>query len=74
MTYAIEKSVPIPARIARPIRGEGTLMWTFKQMEIGESVFIAGKKNGEFTSPSAVVGRKFTSRAEEGGTRVWRIQ
>lgn len=74
MTYAIEKSVPIPARVVRPMRGEGTLMWTFKTMDVGDSVFIAGKRNGEFTSPSTVIGRKFTSRAEEGGTRVWRIQ
>lgn len=74
MTYAIEKSVPIPARVVLPRRGQGTLMWTFKTMEVGDSVFIAGKKNGEFTSPSTVIGRKFTSRKEEGGTRVWRIQ
>ena len=75
--FSIEKGVPIPES-----RGGGRGKYPFREMEIGDSFFVAGKSTAKF---SAHVhhhrkrhGLKFTTRTvtEDGvkGVRIWRTE
>lgn len=67
----IDKGIPLPPK------GEYRRKFPFSQMEIGDSVFVADKRPAEFAASMQYVRRKlgyrFTTRSENGGTRVWRI-
>lgn len=67
----IQSGVPIPAH-----NGIGRFKYPWDQLEIGESMFIAGatmsKTSGSFQYASMKLGRKFARRSENGGVRVWR--
>jgi hypothetical protein len=66
----IEKGVPIPRR------GNNT-KYPWDKLEPGDSFFIAGKKtsqiSGSFVSAKRRLGIRLTARAENGGTRIWRL-
>ena len=74
MSYQIEKGVPIPA-MKRATNGESK--YPFAQMDVGDSFFVHGKSIHTLNSQAHKYGtrlsRKFTARAIDGGTRVWRI-
>lgn len=74
----IEKGVPIPVGAGR----QGIRKYPWREMEIGDSVFI-GCKDGE--TPEKVLSRlgqslafakplRFTRRREGDDVRVWRIE
>lgn len=63
--FKIETGIPIPSR------GKG-FTHAFKQMAIGDSVFIPTKKTNVHNMANQV-NIKITSRAEGDGRRVWRI-
>ena len=70
MTPVIEKNVPLPTtRVKR---------WKYPlaEMEIGDSFFLPNKKTQDVSSAigrrAKLLGREFTSRAENNGVRIWR--
>jgi short-subunit dehydrogenase involved in D-alanine esterification of teichoic acids len=69
----IEKGVPIPEKKAA---GCGVVV-ALKSMEVGDSVFICGKSTtqlgGGVAHVQRITGRRFTSRKEADGCRIWRI-
>lgn len=75
--YKIEKGVPLPAR-AGSVRGG--LMSAVRAMEVGDSLFAAGKKASNVSGTGRVVGqrmkdgRNYTVRTVKGGVRIWRIK
>jgi hypothetical protein len=68
--FVIEKNIPIPQAQLRVRQSK------WKALEIGDSVFFAGKKSGKFggtvSGARKVTGYTFTQRQVEGGVRVWR--
>ena len=77
--FKIEKSVPFP-------RGKATKYhdWPFGQMEISDSFFVpvSGSRADRAHAQSGALqaarhernkGKKFMTRKEEGGFRMWRI-
>lgn len=64
----IESGIPIPQR------GDG-LTALLRRMEIGDSIFIAGKRPQQVgTQISGAKPFRFTTRSVEGGIRVWRTE
>jgi hypothetical protein len=67
----IDKGVPIPAPNFGPIS-----KYPFTELEVGDSFFVKEKQT---VMASACAGhgkrhnKKFTTRSENGGTRVWRV-
>ena len=64
----IEKGIPVPTNTSD----------VFKEMEVGDSVFIAGGSNTckEFYRAKKYFqrnGKKMRSRTVDGGIRLWRI-
>ena len=60
----IEKNIPI----------ETSLAATLREMEIGDSFLIVGKKSPGMGNTTGVLKpKKFTVRKREGGYRIWRI-
>lgn len=74
MSYAIDQSKPLRAPI-RSLYGNSrpdSLMATLRRLEVGESVYVdRGQK--QLGCQSKIYGKKFTSRIEGEGTRIWRI-
>lgn len=73
--FKIEKGIPI----TRPLNGPGSgSKYPFKELEIGDSFLVPNKTTNAFAASVSYWGRrlkrKFTSRATEGGVRVWRIK
>lgn len=75
--YEIEESVDLPSRYSPNGR---PFLYPFDQMEPGQSFFV-GDGCGNITSCRRAAysygkrtGKKFTSRAVEGGLRVWRVE
>lgn len=70
----IEKGIPLPPR---PRKGGRPVNSVFRQMEIGDSVFMdkptARAAGGYYGRVARETGWKFTARTVEGGVRVWRI-
>lgn len=67
----IEKGVPIPPKMRVPRKA------IFHQMEVGDSVFMPGKKRNPLAYTVHIRrtrGWKFTSRKVEGGVRIWRVE
>jgi hypothetical protein len=67
----IENGIPIP-------EGTGRNRWPFNAMEVGQSVFAEGAKDGVRAATAAKVyglrtGKKFTCRKMDNGHRIWRI-
>lgn len=77
MNLQIEKGIPVPMKGARTADGGG-LLAVLRGMEVGDSVFIAGKKIqwGSAYVNKAQRGneKEFTSRTLEGGFRIWRLK
>lgn len=72
----IDKNIPIPQSGGR-VRPS---LYPFAEMEIGDSVFFPDEPRGSRSKPSiasAQLGRyrgwKFSSRAMDGGVRIWRV-
>ena len=70
MTYTIEKGIPVPSGIRKSKH-------PFHDMEVGDSVFYAGKTTGYVSGQTQHVRRKlgfkFVCRSVDGGTRIWRV-
>lgn len=68
--YKIEKNKPVPKR--------SSFISVFEQMEVGDSVFIAGQKDAGDSAGlscryySKTRGKDFTCHKEPGGVRIWR--
>ncbi len=66
----IDKNVPIPT---------GKIKYPFRQMEIGDSFFVAGATTTKLSSQMNITaksignGCKFRSKTVDGGVRIWRI-
>jgi hypothetical protein len=70
----IEKGKPMPG--SRDYKGRQRYM--FADMEVGDSIFIEGQTSYGSAATSAKQhgkrkGKRFTSRTEEGGVRIWRV-
>jgi len=71
MNYKIEKNIPVSKNYAGR-----SAKYPFGEMEIGDSVLIEGLKSKPVVAASAYGknnGKKFSSRAEGNGFRIWRI-
>lgn len=73
--FKIEKNIPVP-----PLRDTHS-KYPFGEMNIGDSIFVphkAGAGVNPVVSAAAYYGnknnKKFTTKNEEKGTRVWRIK
>lgn len=67
----IEKNIPIPAEYQRASK------YPWRTMEIGDSFYVEvkGGIGGRVSTANKVYApRKFISRGEEAGYRVWRIE
>ena len=68
----IEKGIPMPAPRAWGITA------ALRKMDVGDSIFLRGKKSNNITTIVAILTkkteRKFVTRMVDGGTRVWRIK
>lgn len=76
VVYKIEKGIAIPEPGAG--RKKGVSKYPFAQMKVGDSFFVAGKKQEKFHSAMACTRRaqgfRFATRTVEGGIRIWRIK
>jgi len=74
-TVKIEKGIPVPARVCGP----GSLVYPWREMEVGDSFLIRqgkrGTKTGGCVPPPDVckLGWKFVTRREGNRRRVWRF-
>lgn len=72
MEFKIEKGVPLPKKLSQNAR------YPFAEMEVGDSFFIPNAKRlmtaGSISQYcTKKTGKKFSSRREGNGIRVWRI-
>lgn len=72
----IEKNLPIEG--LNKSRGRSPI-YPFRDMDVGDSIFVKGQKLGGGAYQSAVIhgnkyGKKFSGRTVEGGIRIWRVQ
>jgi len=72
--YAIEKGIKMP----RKVRVSKRSKYPFKEMEVGDSTFIEGKRASDLGSSISYIrkifpGRAYATRRVEGGVRVWRV-
>lgn len=67
MSYPIESNVPIPSRYKYP----------FNDLEVGDSFFVPNARRANLYSLASLRGkqlhRRFITKAEAGGVRVWRV-
>lgn len=73
--FKIEKTVEIPGNAGRT---GGPNRYPFPDMEVGDSFFVSGAQ-GSKAGPAAHTwgrshGRKFVTRKEGDGVRIWRIK
>ena len=66
----IEKNIPVP-------QSTRARKWPFLDMEVGDSIYFAGEEvNGRAYRAAASTGmrhnRKYISRREDNGLRIWR--
>lgn len=68
----IEKSIPLPDK-----RSLNNNKYPYKEMDVGDSFIVSGKKVANISSSSRYWHRKtgftFICRTVEGGVRIWRI-
>ena len=68
----IEKGIPMPEPRVWGITA------ALRKMDVGDSIFLRGKKQNTVTSLVAILTkkteRKFATRTVDGGLRVWRIK
>lgn len=65
----IEKGIPLPAPI------ETSFTNLVRKLEVGDSIFLAGKSPGSFGWVTKFVPTfKLAMRSVEGGTRIWRLK
>lgn len=71
-TYVISKGLRLP-----PKQAGRKMLYPFRELEVGESFFVAESENPTFTQSCRVPGRKFATRAwvENGvkGVRCFRV-
>ena len=68
MTIKIDKNIPLPETRNR---------YPFDKLEVGNSFFVEGKTNingSRYHYVRKNHGKKFTTKRENGGLRVWRIK
>ena len=71
--FKLEHNVPMPLKL-----GPRALKYPWRQMKVGDSVFVAGVKQGTIGSSLLWAkttmggGANFATRTVEGGVRVWR--
>ena len=73
MSYKIDTDIPIPS-MGRPNQ------YPFAEMKVGDSFFIEGRTSSYASTAARNWASKhepswrFTSRQQDGGVRVWRIE
>jgi len=73
MSLSIEKGVPIPAEHGKQLG----LAYTVNQMEIGDAVFLEGRKSfspRQRISLEQAAGVRLIYRKVESGIRIWRTE
>ncbi len=74
MSIEIEKDIPLTTNPTQ----SPTALYPWRQMEVGDSFFVAGKTQANFGShvfqSGKRLGKKFAVRTVEGGVRVWRTK
>lgn len=68
--YKIDKDIPIPIR-------QSLKLWPFKLMEIGDSFWVEGiprKLQQLLVKQQRRDGRKYRTKAEGIGLRIWRVE
>ncbi len=68
--FDVEKGIPVPRSAS------GWVKYPFRQMEVGDSFFVAGATSKTLVNAAQghrYEGRKYTVRTVDGGARVWRI-
>ncbi len=73
--FLIEKNIPLPRKGANRTQ----VLYPFHKMEVGDSFFAPNAMQSKITTAynhfrKKHAQRKFTTRQENGGTRVWRVQ
>ena len=71
--FQIEKNVPIPPR------REYKTKYPWDEMDVGDSFYVPNTKSGSiacgvYRASKRFEGKKFISRSEAGGIRVWRVK
>ena len=70
MDIKIDSGVPLPEKA-------NATKYPFREMAVGDSFFVPGKKSGDFSGQVAqakkATGFNFTTRTLDGGVRVWRV-
>lgn len=67
----IERGIPMPQKV----RGRDA-KYPWEKMEVGDSFFVQGRKTfgNQASTRSLKDGKKYTTRKENGGVRVWRLE
>ena len=73
--YEIEKGIPMSSTHGRGRPSK----YPFREMEPGDSFFVAGQAPRDGASSAARVfahrkGQKFSTETVEGGVRIWRVE
>lgn len=71
MTFVIEKGVAVP------LGGQGSPVYPWRKMELGDSIFVPADKAESATRSgylwAARNSAKMTVRSVSGGVRIWRV-
>lgn len=77
MKYEVEKNIPIPPKCNRAPKPPTSITGQLRALKKGESIFIKGGKQGPAGGSAALAskstGQKYTTRAMDGGVRIWRV-
>ena len=67
--FKIEKGIPVPVKIRKR-------KYPFREMEVGDSIMIAGMRAASQISWAVArhKPKRFVTRVEEDGLRVWRTE
>ena len=76
----IEQGIPLPSLRVHKGRGKHLSKYPFGEMSVGDSVFFPGQENGgpaDTASKKLALRlkytRRFSSKKENGGLRIWRV-
>lgn len=70
MKYTIQSNIPIPKRVTGRGRDQNSFQGKIRALKVGQSIFTKGYRGAQLWPKD----RKFTSRAIDGGIRIWRIK
>jgi len=68
--YTIQSNIPIPKRSGGRAPDPNSFQGKIRALKVGQSIFTKGSLGAQNWPKD----RKFTSRAVDGGARIWRIK